>query len=761
MAERYAGIFDKFDTEQGGFLAEGIVNNILAKSGLDEGTLGDIWAISNVENADSLSCEQFTTAMHLTQLVKEEGFDLRALRDGREPADSLQEVPEPAAWSGGSGGSGESGEEDVEYETIHRTPSGKRSKTTLHETGSRPDVVVVDGAGHPPGEEADAAGAEAGIEAGEADSASDAAPNNAVDSEYESHNRTWEQLSDNFMAQVSRLAQLDVEDKARARKLQARRKRRLQSMDRRTKARQEQQELRSQLLAGAGYQPDGNIQQQVEDLIAQHTAMQSAEHDRAAKEQQRAAADSARREEQLARAVREQKSVQERLEKARADKRAAEAERITETLRKAQQDQRRIEADQELLRQQDGELASVERENSDSHAAQLLHERAAQQHQAIHDQLAKAKEAEHRRRSNDAARSEQIKEESARIKGAMNAAEVQITEAEQKQVRITLERDQFTRSAAEESNLTRRASAQDVFEMARRERSQKLANLDTQLEQRRHTVSSVRKDEGRTELSTRRPADVALGWEAKLLAEKEEKTRKAKEAEARHAVSFGAPTAGLPLAPAPAPAGGKKKLAGRRSVAGVDGVSVGQPKPSRKVSHPQSRLAESRPSDASTYQLPTTPSQAPVIAQGSNWRDQREVWVPPSERVGIDVQSPLDTARNELKKISPSKFEPVAYGKESPGKTQLNFSNVRKGGQSRLREGRIDSQGQPDFSEIEDRGRRGSASQPPDDDDNDGSSSVLDRIARFKKMQNDAHVAETSPPKVRRRSSGGPVSPYG
>lgn len=90
-----------------------------------------------------------------------------------------------------------------------------------------------------------------------------------ADSSFESHNRTWEQLSDNFMAQVTRLAQLDVEDKARGRRTQSRRRRRKEHLDRRTKARSDQQELRKQLLSNAGYGPDADIdiEKQVEPRL--------------------------------------------------------------------------------------------------------------------------------------------------------------------------------------------------------------------------------------------------------------------------------------------------------------------------------------------------------------------------------------------------------------------------------------------------------------------------------------------------------------
>lgn len=131
-ADRYSQIFGKFDVEETGFLGAVTVHSILTQSGLDEGILGDIWSISNVEDADSLSLDQFTTAMHLTELVKEEGFDLQSLRKER---DTLPAVPERTFDASDH-------EDDVEYEILDRTPSGRRSQTTLHETSSSNDVVL-------------------------------------------------------------------------------------------------------------------------------------------------------------------------------------------------------------------------------------------------------------------------------------------------------------------------------------------------------------------------------------------------------------------------------------------------------------------------------------------------------------------------------------------------------------------------------------------------------------------------------------------
>ena len=91
-----------------------------------------------------------------------------------------------------------------------------------------------------------------------------------------------------------------------------------------------------------------------------------------------------------------------------------------------------------------------------------------------------------------------------------------------------------------------------------------------------------------------------------------------------------------------------KKLASRRPPV----VKPFQPASLRSVPKP------SGPKHA-TPSADTTPARD----RGPNWRDQTEDWVPPSHVPGFDVQSPMDTARKELKKISPTKFEPIEVSK--------------------------------------------------------------------------------------------------
>ena len=252
-------------------------------------------------------------------------------------------------------------------------------------------------------------------------------------------------------------------------------------------------------------------------------AILEAEQKQRMRELQRVESENQRRKEQLDRALRGQQDIQRRLEKARAEKQALEEQRLKDSLLKAEAEQRRKDAQYEAMQQEDELRAAADKRQSEALSADI-HSRAQQQHQAIKDQLAQAKKAESDRRSQNEERAVQIQNEKRRIQDEIARADQRIETAAGESTKIQNGLQKFKSEVAEESKLSRRLSASDVFEKARREREQKLAQFDHQREQRRHTHGAA--EHKRLEATSHRPLDNIAEMEAKIQAEKEAKLRK-------------------------------------------------------------------------------------------------------------------------------------------------------------------------------------------------------------------------------------------